>query len=101
MFREKHASLLPFDLSMRRHSVVKVNLRRLYGLAQIPCDTALLRRPSGSDLAGAVSAGALTGSATHPAGTSIPFETKGRKDSNLLFRKMETSINLQVCSYLK
>ena len=33
-----------FDLSMRRHSVVKVNLRHLYGLAQIPCDTPLLRR---------------------------------------------------------
>ena len=43
-----------------------MNLRRLYGLAQVPCDTTLRRSP-GSDLAGAVSAGVSAGSATRPA----------------------------------
>ena len=66
VFLEKHASLLPFDLSIHRHSVVEMNLRRLYGLDQVPCDTTL-RRPPGSDLAGAVSAGVPAGSVTRPA----------------------------------
>ena len=45
VFLEKHASLLQFDLT--RHTgtkVVEMNLRRLYGLAQVPCDTTLRRR---------------------------------------------------------
>ncbi len=44
VFLEKHASLLQFDLTRHRHKVVEMNLRRLYGLAQVPCDTTLRRR---------------------------------------------------------
>ena len=44
VFLEKHASLLQFDVTRHRHSVVEMNLRRLYGLAQVPCDTTLRRR---------------------------------------------------------
>ncbi len=44
VFLEKHASLLRFDLTRHRHSVVERNLRRLYGLAQVSCDTTLRRR---------------------------------------------------------
>ena len=44
----------------------EMNLRRLYGLDQVLCDTTL-RRPPGSDLAGAVSAGVPAGSVTRPA----------------------------------
>ena len=43
VFLEKHASLLQFDLTRHRHSVVEMNLHRLYGLAQVPCDTTLRR----------------------------------------------------------
>ena len=52
VFLEQHASLLQLGLSMiHRHSVVAMNLRRLYGRDQVLCDTTL-RRPPGSDLAG-------------------------------------------------
>ncbi len=44
VFLEKHASLLQFDVTRHRHKVVEMNLRRLYGLAQVPCDTTLRRR---------------------------------------------------------
>ena len=44
VFLEKHASLLQFDLTRHRHKVVEMNLRCLYGLAQVPCDTTLRRR---------------------------------------------------------
>ena len=45
VFLEKHASLLQFDVTKHRHSVVEMNLRRLHGrLAQVPCDTTLRRR---------------------------------------------------------
>ena len=44
VFLEQHASLLQFDVTRHRHSVVEMNLRRLYGLAQVPCDTTLRRR---------------------------------------------------------
>ena len=44
VFLEKHASLLQFDLTRHRHSVVEMNLRCLYG-PQVPCDTTL-RRPA-------------------------------------------------------
>ena len=68
VFLEKHASLLQFDLTRHRYSVVEMNLRRLYGLAQVPCDTTLRgRRSPGSDLAGAVSTGVSAGTATRPA----------------------------------
>ena len=50
MFLEKHASLLQSDLSIHRHSMVEMNLCRLYGLDQVLCDTTLRRR-LGSDLA--------------------------------------------------
>ncbi len=43
MFLEKHASLLQFDLSMRGDTVEEANLRRLYDLARVPCDTTLRR----------------------------------------------------------
>ncbi len=42
-FWSKHASLLPLDVSMRGDTVVEANLRRLYGFAQVPCDTILRR----------------------------------------------------------
>ena len=46
VFLEKHAALLPFDLSIcARDTVVEANLRRLYGLEQVPCDTALPPSP--------------------------------------------------------
>ena len=44
VFLEKHASLLQFDVTRHRHSVVEINLRCLYGLSQVPCDTTLRRR---------------------------------------------------------
>ena len=44
VFLEQPASLLPFDLSMRGETVKEANLRRLYGLARVPCDTTLRRR---------------------------------------------------------
>ena len=44
VFLEKHASLLPFDVTRQRHSVVEMNLRCLYGLSQVPCDTTLRGR---------------------------------------------------------
>ena len=43
VFLEKHASLLQFDLTRHRHSVVEMNLHRLYGLAQVPCAVAWIR----------------------------------------------------------
>ena len=55
VFLEQHASLLQPGLSMiHRHSVMAMNLRRLYGRDQVLCDTTL-RRPPGADLPGAVS----------------------------------------------
>ena len=61
VFLEQHASLLQFDVTRHRHKVVEMNLRRLYGLAQVPCDTTLRRRLD------PISPGVASGTATRPA----------------------------------
>ena len=44
VFGLKYPSLLQFDRGARTNEVVRVNLKRLYGIERAPCDTALRER---------------------------------------------------------